>query len=259
MKTSSSAQKRTSTGWRHYWLAIGLLCLVTLTLSFSVRLIFRRTAYITLPDSVGLTWGGGREGADSLTAAVPLEVTPDTVQAVIATLNRPARYRRNITVRRTWSGGSWDTALTVTVAAPWTRADRTLSDGLVRHAVTDGSVTYLWYGDDPKTVRLPAGGVSADNEQIIPTYEDVLRLPRERIALADYHRIESGADCVYVETTQEDSLKERYWISVSTGLLVAAERLLDGNSIYWMEASEPEEAPAEAFVLPDGTALPVRE
>ena len=255
MKTSPTAQKRTSTGWRGYWLAIGLLCLVTLTLSFSVRLIFPRTAYITLPDSVGLAWGGNGGGAGGLTAAAPLEVTPDTVQAVVATLERPTRYRREITVRRTWSGGSRDAALTVTVAAPWTRVDRPMPDGAVRHAATNGTVTYIWYGDGEKPLRLPAGNVSADNEQMIPTYEDVLLLPRERIALADYHLIESGDDCIYVETTQEDSLKERYWISVSTGLLVAAERLVDGNSVYWMEAGEPEEAPDEAFILPDGTRL----
>ncbi len=249
-----NAQKRNFTGWRHYWLAIGLLCLVTLTLSFSVRLIFRRTAYITLPDNVGLTWNGGANG-EGPAAAVPLEVTPDTAQAVIATLSRPANYRRDITIRRTWSGGGQNAAVSVTVCEPWTRADRAMPDGVIRHAVTNGVVTYIWYGDGPQIARVPAGSVSADNEQMIPTYEDVLRLPRERIALADYHRIESGLDCVYVETTQEDSVKERYWIGVSTGLLVAAERLLNGNSVYWMEAGEPQEAPDEAFTLPDGTAL----
>ncbi|MBQ9492468.1 MAG: hypothetical protein IJR54_01870 [Oscillibacter sp.] len=242
-------------GWRHYWLAMGLLCVVTLALSLSVRLIFRRTAHITLPDSIGLSGTGGRDGAGGFTAAVPLEVTPDTVQSVIATLSRSPRYRRTVTVRRTWSGGGQDTRLVVSVSAGWTRVDRTLPNGTLRHAVTNGVTTYLWYGDGPEALKVPAGSVSADNEQLIPTYEDVLRLPKERIALADYHRIESGIDCVYVETTQEENRKERYWIGVSTGLLVAAETLLDGNSIYWMEAGEPEEPSADAFTLPDGTVL----
>ena len=242
---------RTIRGWRHYWLAMGLLCAVTLSLSLGARLIFRRTAHITLPDSIGLTGTGGDNGG----AAVPLDVTPDTVQAVIATLSRPTRYRRTATVRRTWSGGERDTPLVVTVSGRWTRVDRALPDGTTRHAVTDGVTTYLWYGDGGTVITVPAGSVSADNEQLIPTYEDVLRLPRARIASADYHRIESGIDCIYVETTQEDSRKERYWIGVSTGLLVAAEMLLDENSIYWMEAAEPEEPPPDAFTLPDGMAL----
>lgn len=252
---SGSTGKRASTDWRHYWLAMGLLCAVTLALIFSVRFIFRRTAYITLPDSIGLTGGGGRDGSGGFAEVRPLDVTPETVQAVIETLSRATRYRREVTVRRTWSGGDADTALWVTVSGPWTRVDRTLYGGGIRHAVTNGAVTYLWNNDGPECMRVPAGAVSADNEQLIPTYEDVLRLPKERIALADYHRIESGIDCVYVETTQEENRSERYWISVSTGLLVAAEILLDGNSVYWMEAGEPEAPEADAFMLPDGTVL----
>ena len=264
MKTSPTAQqqapqsgKRVRSGWRRYWLAMGLLCLVTLALSLSVRLLFPRTAYITLPDNIGLTWGGAREAPEGLPAALALEVTPDTVQAVVATLSRPERYRREITVRRTWSGGERDAALCATVSAPWTRVDRDMPDGQTRHVITDGRVAYLWYDGDETALRLPAGNIGADDEQLIPTYEDVLKLPRERIALADYHRIESGVDCVYIETAQEDGVKERYWISVSTGLLVAAERLVEDNSVYWMEAGEPEEPPADAFALPDGTA-PIR-
>ncbi len=240
------------TGWRQYWLAMALLCIVTLALLPGGRLVFRRTAHITLPDSIGLTGG---EITGGLTAAVPLDVSPDTVQGVVATLSRSTRYRRAVTVRRTWSGGEEDTPLVVTVSGNWTRVDRSLPDGTTRHAVTNGATTYLWYGDGSDVLKVPAGSVSADNEQLIPTYEDVLRLPRERIALADYHRIESGVDCVYVETTQEDNRTERYWIGVSSGLLVAAEMLLDGNSIYWMEAAEPEEPSPDAFALPDGTVL----
>lgn len=252
---SGTTRKRASTDWRPYWLAMALLCAVTLAFIFSVRFIFRRTEYITLPDSIGLTGGGTRDASGAFTEVTPLDVTPDTVQAVIATLSRATRYRRAVTVRRTWSGGNADTALSVTVSGSWTRVDRPLYGGAIRHAVTNGAVTYLWNDDDAEVLRVAAGSVSADNEQLIPTYEDVLRLPRERIALADYHRIESGIDCVYVETTQEDNRSERYWIGVSTGLLVAAEILLDGNSVYWMEAGEPEDPEPDAFVLPDGTVL----
>lgn len=254
MKKRLTAPRR-STGWRHYWFATGLLCLVTLCFAFSVRLLFRRTARITLPDSMGLSGTGVYEPSGAMGAVTPLDVTPETVRPVIATLSRLTRYRRTITVRRTWSGGGQDSASTVTVSGAWTRVDRETPSGDTRHAVTNGIVTYIWYDSDQNMIRLPAGSVSADDEQRIPTYEDVLKLPAERIALADYHRIESGVDCVYVETTQEDAYKRRYWISVSTGLLVGAETLLNGNSIYWMEASEPEPPPDDAFTLPDGTVL----
>ncbi len=75
----------------------------------------------------------------------------------------------------------------------------------------------------------PAGDISPDAEQAIPTYEDVLALPPEHIAQADY-RMVSDVRCIYVETAEDDwGYTQRYWVSVDTGLLVVAERLQDGR------------------------------
>lgn len=60
------------------------------------------------------------------------------------------------------------------------------------------------------------------------TYEDILALPPERIAAADYRALE-GVNCIYVETEPDEAgYVERYWVSVSSGLLAAAERECDG-------------------------------
>ena len=94
-------------------------------------------------------------------------------------------------------------------------------------------------------------------EQTIPTYEDVLSLPADTIAQADY-RMVSDVRCIYVETAADESgCVQRYWISVDTGLLVVAERLQDDEPVYRMaaltlDAAAPEE---ESFTLPDGTVL----
>ena len=97
------------------------------------------------------------------------------------------------------------------------------------------------------------GAVSADNEQCIPTYEDILDLPVEAISTADY-RVLSDIRCIYVEAAEEDS-QLCYWVSVDTGLLVAAEKLLDGQRVYRMEALtvDQTEPAATEFTLPDGT------
>ena len=54
---------------------------------------------------------------------------------------------------------------------------------------------------------------------------------------------------------------QRFWVSVDSGLLVQAEKLLGEELVYRMSALqlELEEAGAAKFVLPDGTALPDRE
>ena len=123
-----------------------------------------------------------------------------------------------------------------------------------RHSLTNGETTWLWYDEETEVLRLPAGGVTADNEQNIPTYEDVLALPPETVTAADYREF-GGTPCLYAETAAGDGYLRRWWISVETGLLTAAEVLYEEETVYWMETLG-ERVPVEnAFVLPDGTEL----
>lgn len=232
----------------------GFLVITVLVIAVMLNDTLHRTSRITLPDSEasqGQT-GGAAAGEDAVTV---IEVRPDTVQAVIATLSRPESYRRTVTVEQFWSGGSASCEMAVYVGGGWTRTDRSLPGGQVRHAVTNGETTYLWY-DGGEVRALPAGGISADDEQTIPTYEDILELPAEAIILADYRAI-SGVECIYVETASEGGYVLRYWVSVGSGLLAASERLLEGETVYRMAALSLEQAlPAAAdFTLPDGTVL----
>ena len=124
----------------------------------------------------------------------------------------------------------------------------------MRHTIADGEKTFVWYNDEERVYEAPAGNISADNEQFIPTYEEILHLPQSEISAADYREL-SGVNCVYVETAG-DALGYvlRYWVSVDTGLLVSAEKLQNEETIYRMTAlsldqAEPTE---EDFILPDG-------
>ena len=63
----------------------------------------------------------------------------------------------------------------------------------------------------------------------------------------------------FTAETAEDAwgYAQRYWVSVDTGLLVVAERLQKGETVYRMAALEADQTapPAETFTLPDGTDL----
>ena len=75
--------------------------------------------------------------------------------------------------------------------------------------------------------------------------------------MADYRAI-SGVNCIYVETAENaDGYVERYWVGVDTGLLMAAERLVDEEPVYRMAALTVDmTAPTAAdFTLPDGRIL----
>ena len=212
----------------------GIVILVVLVVLLMLVSNLRRSSRVVLPDTNTSAEGGGDLPAEGGALTV-VEVTPETVQAAIETLHRPEAYSRTVTVEYLW----------------------TLPDGQVRHSITDGETTFIWYNGESEVYTGPAGAISADAEETIPTYEDVLALSPERIVQADY-RVVSDVRCIYAETAEDAwGYAQRYWVSVDTGLLVVAERLQKGETVYRMAALEADQTapPAETFTLPDGTDL----
>ena len=235
------------------WSIVILVVLVVLLMLMSN---LRRSSRVVLPDT-STSAGDSAEQTSGGSAIQVVEVTPETVQAAIATLHRPEAYSRSVTVEYLWNGGSSTSEITVSASGGWSRTDRTLPDVQTRHAITNEETTYIWYNSETDVFTGPAGEISPDAEQTIPTYEDVLALAPEQIAQADY-RMVSDVRCIYVETAEDDwGYVQRYWVSVDTGLLAVAERLQDGETVYRMAALTVDEtAPdAKTFTLPDGTAL----
>lgn len=237
------------------WVTLIFVLLTVVVVGMMLSNTLRRSSHITLPET-----GTAAEqvlDVDESGALTVVEIEPTTVQSAIAILSRPAGYRRSIVIEQFWNGGSGNYRLTSSVRGAWTRTDRTMPDGRVRHTITDGENTYIWYNDERDIFKTPAGEITADNEQFTPTYESVLTLAVESIAEADYRELED-LRCIYVETVpDEKGYLLRYWVSVDSGLLVAAEKLLNGRVVYRMSSMEADlnEPDESLFTLPDGTKL----
>lgn len=229
-----------------------IVLLVTLLMANSLR----RSSHITLPSASAQAAGSMDDSQSGGDAVSKVEVTPQTVQAAVATLARPGAYVRLITVERLWSGGSGTNRITATVLGSRSRSDTVLPDGRVRHVIHDGETSYVWYDEENTVFIGGTAGISADQEQSIPTYEDVLLLDPSQIAVADY-RVFSQSSCIYVETEPEEECVQRFWVSVDSGLLIGAEWLQDGETVYRMAAQPVAEVlpTAADFTLPDGTVL----
>lgn len=213
----------------------------------------RRTAHIHLPDEDAMQKSESAETDGS--AINQLSVTPDTVQQVIATLDRPERYARTVTVEQIWSAGSGKFTSSVFVLNGWTRTDTQMTDGTVRHSITDDETSYIWYGSEEEFYEGVSGEFSADAEQMIPTYEDVLALPSEQILHAGY-RSYADTDCIYVETRLSGDIVLCHWVSVYDGLLTAAEKYEGETLVYRMTATAVSDTLLEEqFTLPDGTSV----
>lgn len=238
-------------------ITVGFVALMVLVIVLMLVNGLRRTAHITLPQESDVSDSTQDDGEMDGSDLTLVEIRPDTVQSAIASLERPAQYRRTFRIMLFWSGGSGESEVSVAVNGPWTRTDRTQVDGRVRHSLTDGEVTYIWYDSERDFATLAAGSITPDQEQLIPTYEDVLALKVEQIALADY-RMASDMKCIYVETAEnEEGYVSRFWVNVDTGLLVAAERLQNDETIYRMGELSMTSDPSftDEFTLPDGTVV----
>jgi len=232
---------------------IAVVMLLAVFSSFGLPLFAQPTAEIVLPAFVPTASPGGESVRPGETR---VEITPETVQAVIAALNRLESYSRTVT---TTLNGVVTTAQ-VWVDGGWTRTDLTGPGGLVAHTIVGDGTVWRWYAGEDAAVSWTADRASADLEgQHIPTYEDVLALDAGQITAAGYEE-KNGFACVYVEVSVPELRQiERYWVSADTGLLMAAETVTDagGETVYTMTSSAPEipAAVTASFALPNGVIL----
>ena len=169
-----------------------------------------------------------------------LAVTPETVQAVIATLHRAESYYRMLTVSDFWSGGSRSRSIEV-----WAQGDmlrliiRTEGERTLEHILLKGGRRYLWYSDAGGVFRGEARDGDFDAFQTILTYEKVLSLPVSDILDARYEEYE-GIPCISVRfRSGELGYESECYIDPSTGLLMG-ESCYDGDFlVYSMHSSEP--------------------
>lgn len=235
-------------------IGVAFVALVLLVLLFVVRGALHRPARVVLPQESGS--GDMNNAVQDDSAVGRIAVRPETVQSAVATLERPAIYSRAITIERYYSGGSGVERSSVSVDGSWTRIDTEKAGGALSHTILNGERTWVWYGGS-ESYYESAAAFTADEEQGIPTYEDILRLDKDRIAQADYRLLDT-VDCIFVETAADDSgYIERYWVSVSDGLLCAAEKLQGEDVVYRMAGMTVDSGSVaeDAFTLPDGTVL----
>ena len=231
-----------------------LLVVIMILLAWGGR---RQSGGITLPESQTGSAGIGEDGQNS--RLHPVSVSPETASAAISflTMSRPTSYSRAQLVETFWSGGSGQSSFQVSVSGSRTP----LPDGSVRHTLVEESgeqtLAGIWYDEETEWTLLRSQDLTAGLAGRMLSYEALREVPAEDIAAADY-REENGAGCIYVETGPDEAgYRDRYWISVESGLLTTAERLYGETVVYRFTAGEADVSPQdeELFLLPTGETL----
>ena len=242
---------------------IALVLMIALLYSFGPSL-FSRVPQLELanPNATATAEPGTDPFGDG--AGVLVEVTPETVQDVIASVSRYESYSRTLTITYTW-GDENVSVLTAKVweDSGWKRTALVLPSGIIENSIVGEGQLWLWYDDGSEIVpekifRGIAAEVNSDLFQRIPTYEDILLLEPSQIISAEYLDY-NGQPSIYVEAENvELGYLYRYWISETNGLLMATETEKAGVLVYRMQSNEvisPLSEIEEIFTLPDSTIL----
>ena len=229
--------------------AIAVTVLVAVFVSLILPTLTNRPPEVVLP-SVEQDIPGA-EGK----AFLPVEVTPDTVQKVIASLSRPESYYRQLTVGLYWNGGSGGSQIEIWADGGYVRTAISAGDITQYRLVGDGKLR-LWYAGDKTWKETSTQPETADLAQRIPTYEDVLALDPEKITSAAYEQ-KNDKSCIFVEIDNGQDGVDRYWIDTESGLLCAAESSSEDRITYEMteiQLTTPLAA-GVTFTLPNGMVL----
>lgn len=245
-------------------LAIAISCIILLAVLYSFGLnIFRSTPEIVLADPSASSSQPSDPTLSEGLDGISVEVTPRTVQSIIADMSRYKSYERTIEIKYFWGDGQ-SSAVTAQVLEDggWVRCDTQLSGGMVEHSIVGDGTLWYWYDDGPDYLQVPVAGDAVDLIQHIPTYEDVLQAETEQITQTAYEE-KNGVLCIFVAVEREEvGYLEKYWVSTASGLLIAAETEKEGTVVYTMTSGDvvsPVTRSDSDFTLPDGTKLPLSE
>lgn len=198
------------------------------------------------------------EGAPYNPASL-IEITPDNVQKVLATLERTEAYTRTIRQTHYWSEGASSAAREAEIWITPRALRIAWDDG--ENVILTETAYHIWFDDRPPHSRPVTAGLGLSLEQIlnefqgIPSYETVLELDPNQILEAGYVLKNIGGVyeyCVYfVFGDSALGYVDRYYISLNSGLLIAM-LTLDGDiPVFRMETLRLTLEPpaADVFVL----------
>jgi len=231
-----------------YGLCIVLVLLIIGVIGFRFWGNNVNTPSISIPSpSPDLSGDGAGESTNRL------EVSPDTVQELLATLEPIDVYCRGFQLFTYWEGGEAEARISV-----WRDGDRFRvlhsQNNVGRNTMLMDGQLHYWYEGSEQVFTVPvSGGVEdlLDDYARLISLDELMSLPKEDILDAGYEE-KCGENCIFVEYRSGDDRICRLFISVEKGLLIAGEITEGGKPIYLLESvfTDEKEPGDEIFKLP---------
>lgn len=182
------------------------------------------------------------------------EINPETVQAVLATLDKADSYHRSMTstlysgeLERETSLEVWARGQTVRVV--------TRTEYAVKNTLLDGTALCIWY-DGEEGVYSAETNRSAESLMGLTAYEELAALLPEEILDAGSADFE-GETCIFIDFLSGAlGYRNRVYVSIATGLVMCEESYDGETLIFAMRSDTPDiSTPAdEVFTRPTAGA-----
>lgn len=236
------------------WSLVGVAVLVLFITALAFSLGNGSTAPVLLPtEAPDSTPDASVSGAEQELQNV-LTITPENVQAAIASLERSTDYFTQIMTSLHAPNGDRDVLVSIWVQGTSTHALITYSN-YIKNILTDGKEYWIWYSDDVNTAfhgksALEGAGL-AENLSGLPDYNEILELEPESIKEAAYAEYK-GSPCIMV-VAETDGGENEYIIDTKLGLLIGYTRRENGEEIFTLSAdvNSPGDPSSDVFKLPD--------
>lgn len=210
--------------------ASAVIVIIAAVILFSVFGSSSDTPTVNLPDPTDESSGS----AGSL-----LTVTPENVQVVLSNITATGEYSREYNVTTFWSEGNSTADVKV-----WKDGDKMRishkQDDVTKNIIFSDGMVYIWYGDSDKVFSASLSEYETSNLDLyarLVSLQEIMDVPAEQITDAGYVE-KLGENCIYAEYTVDDESNyvNRIYVSVDTGLLVAAEMTQNDKMTYSMSS-----------------------
>ncbi len=215
-----------------------IIPIVSLVVIFTIFSSPNETAVVVLPPPTADGDIGAQNESTQENNVNIVAVNPETVQAVVSTLEREPSYTRTVTVENFWNGGS-----SATISECFVHNNmafvQTNGIGEPRNDLIVDNELFVWYensNDYFKTTLKTSEINLIDNFAHMLTYEELLTAEIDDIHDAGYQNY-NGVDCIFAEFSSGNlGYITRVFVAVETGLLHAAERY-DGETLVYRMTS----------------------
>lgn len=242
------------------WVALGtaLLLLVLVVSFYWTNRRYHGNGQIVLPNGENAIVVSGDAAGENGALVNGVNVDVSNVQKVIGTLQRPEEYYWEGKTKLSYASSSDEQVFHLSRRGQLSRIELFDSAGNSKQQILlTEKQYYSWNSGSRSFYQGALGGVTPDDAGRLPTYEDVLKLSSDAITEAGY-LLHNGQPCIYVKTKDEKiGSEDRYYISVSSGLLIEATTSLGGMEIYSMQQTllNVRHIEDSVFVLPNGQSV----